>query len=277
MKFNIGDTVVVCDNTEENLYPYIKEGDVGVVEGYDKHGDVLVELDEGNVRGVFSSVTVAEHRLTHKTERMENKMEASNKRTAEEIAPKLWNAYKDVLNEEALEALRDVILNPPVSVVDNIAIKEAFIWAGTSQGYAFWDDVCNGRYNKETNSHSEHLYADSRLQESVKQLKNIKDTWPATTRKPVRSDGGSSEYYKIPVKLPQPLYDVAGNQVTDVTFEAQDLLYAMFYGEWSCSNVGKAARRIAEALNGRGKEGTSIAYDAKKIIWFGEDILKRFG
>ena len=110
-----------------------------------------------------------------------------------------------------------------------------------------------------------------------KQSRKDTDTGSAATSKPVRSDGGSSEYYKIPVKLPQPLYDAAGNQVTHVTFETQDLLYAMFYGEWSCGNVGKAARRIAEVLNGRGKEGTSIAYDAKKIIWFGEDILKRFG
>ena len=152
MKFNIGDTVVVCDNTEENLYPYIKEGDVGVVEGYDKHGDVLVELDEGNVRGVFSSVTVAEHRLTHKTERMENKMEASNKRTAEEIAPKLWNAYKDVLNEEALTALRQVIEDEEqhegIGFKDRPFISTGFVWGETVQGACFWEDVNSGKYNK---------------------------------------------------------------------------------------------------------------------------------
>ena len=104
-----------------------------------------------------------------------------------------------------------------------------------------------------------------------------KETLNTNGASPIKSDGGSSDYYKVTVDLPQPLYDKRGNLVKSIMFETQDLLYAMFYGEWSCCNVGKAARRIAESLQGRGKEGTSISYDAKKIIWFGEDIMKRFG
>lgn len=207
-----------------------------------------------------------------KASRFELVSRPSEQKSPEEIATILWNAYKDVLNEEALEALRDVILNPPEDFTDCDEVISAFSWRWTKQGEDFWLDVHEGKYNKPSEPHSEHLYEDERLTESIAQLEQIKEV-----KTPIKSDGGSSDYYKILVKLPMPLYDKDGNLVTKVVLETQDLLYAMFRGEWSCCNIGKAALRIAAAMHGGGKEGTSIAYDAKKAIWFGEDILRRFG
>lgn len=107
----------------------------------------------------------------------------SEQKSPEEIAPLLWNAYKDVLNEEALEALRDVILNPPSNFVDCPCILDAFTWYWTKQGEGFWNKVYMGKYNKPTESHSEHLYEDERLMESIAQLEQIKDTGSAATSK----------------------------------------------------------------------------------------------
>jgi uncharacterized protein YodC (DUF2158 family) len=68
------------------------------------------------------------------------------------IAPKLWVAYKDVLNDEALAALRDVICEQwglSINSNDAASIIDAFKWADTFKGYSFWNDVCNGEYNKQ--------------------------------------------------------------------------------------------------------------------------------
>lgn len=74
------------------------------------------------------------------------------------ISPKLWNAYKDVLNDEALAALRDVICNQFGKISggtgdkahDDYDIEYAFYWADTTQGHDFWADVYEGKYNKPT-------------------------------------------------------------------------------------------------------------------------------
>ena len=98
-----------------------------------------------------------------------------------------------------------------------------------------------------------------------------------TSSQPVKSDGGSSNYYKVPLTLPTTLYDKDGNEVKELVFETQDILYALVGGEWSLSNIVKACRRAYLAMKGGGKEGNELDYDARKIIWFGKDFLKRFG
>jgi len=73
------------------------------------------------------------------------------------IAPKLWAAYKDVLNDEALSALRDVICNQwstagwsnKLTTKDSERITRAFHWENTTQGHAFWSNVHLGEYNKQ--------------------------------------------------------------------------------------------------------------------------------
>jgi len=74
------------------------------------------------------------------------------KQTAETLAPLLWNAYKDVLNEEALSALRDVIENQDWEYVcfsDSEEICSSFVWTSTTQGKHFWQEATDGKYNKD--------------------------------------------------------------------------------------------------------------------------------
>ena len=75
--------------------------------------------------------------------------------------------------------------------------------------------------------------------------------------KPVKSDGGSSEYYKISIKTSHGVADV----------EVNDVIYAMVGGDFDLANILKAARRMYLASKGCGKEGVDIAYDKRKIIW----------
>jgi hypothetical protein len=70
----------------------------------------------------------------------------------EDISPTLWNAYKDVLNDEALSALRHVILDTAnherINFVDEEYIVDAFAWDGTKYGVTFWEGVDMGEYDK---------------------------------------------------------------------------------------------------------------------------------
>ena len=85
--------------------------------------------------------------------------------------------------------------------------------------------------------------------------------------KPIKSDGGSSEYYKIAVKTSHGMADV----------EVNDLIYALVGGDFDLGNVLKAARRMYLASKGCGKEGVDIAYDVNKCKWFLDDFQMRFG
>lgn len=85
---------------------------------------------------------------------------------------------------------------------------------------------------------------------------------------PVKSDGGSSGYYKITIK---------NEKGEEFHCETNDVLYAFVGGDYDLSNIIKAARRVYEASQGRGKAGIDIAYDCNKMRYFVNDFEKRFG
>lgn len=72
------------------------------------------------------------------------------------------------------------------------------------------------------------------------------------TENPSTSDGGSSDYYKLP------------EDITDLQdlIEHQEMNFAM-------GNIFKAAWRLGK------KAGNDASYDLKKIIWFAERELAR--
>lgn len=195
--------------------------------------------------------------------------EAPKPTSPEDIAPKLWNACKDVLNEEALEALREVILDTEnhknINFKDSSGVEYSFVWADTADGKKFWYDVHNRVYDKieksptsDANNTDVEKSVDTPIQE---------DIGSAATSKPIKSDGGSSEYYKISIKTLHGLVDV----------EVNDVIYGMVGGDFDLANILKAARRMYLASKGCGKEGVDIAYDARKIVWFCDDFAQRFG
>lgn len=95
----------------------------------------------------------------------------------------------------------------------------------------------------------------------------VEDVGSTATNKPVKSDGGSSDYYKISVKTSHGMANV----------EVNDVIYAMVGGDFDLANVLKACRRMYLASKGCGKEGVDIDYDVNKCKWFLDDFQMRFG
>lgn len=64
------------------------------------------------------------------------------KLTPEQIAPKLWNTYKDIMDKEDLEELAKVILDTEnhkeINFKDDTALDFAFIWLYTQKGWQYW-------------------------------------------------------------------------------------------------------------------------------------------
>jgi hypothetical protein len=176
--------------------------------------------------------------------------EATKPTSPEDIAPELWNAYKDVLNEGALSALRNVILDTEkhrgINFSDAEYLVDAFTWDGTRHGYAFWDSVDNGEYDK----NMAHKPVPEVVEEPV----------PEYT-------GGSSSYYKVDVSNPVSAGD-------PYTVECQDVIEALDMS-FSEGNIFKAIWRICAAKKGKAKKGyEDSVYDLEKIIFFAQRELQ---
>lgn len=201
-------------------------------------------------------------------------------KTAEEIAPNLWSAYKDKLNDEALAALRELIedvdSHKTIDFNDSYSVNESFTWGNTKKGEDFWADVQLGEYDN-----TEDVEVNGLTQEaaSILGLTQKADTGSAAdsihynsldiqpTSSTTKSDGGSSDYYKIVVKTSHGPAEV----------EVNDLIYALVGGDFDLGNVIKASRRMYLASKGCGKEGVDVSYDKNKCLWFLEDFEMRFG
>ena len=72
--------------------------------------------------------------------------------TPADISPRLWQSYKDILNDEALEALEQVIMgehSEALNFKDDAELIGAFYWVETHHGEDFWLAVDDGHYNKQ--------------------------------------------------------------------------------------------------------------------------------
>ena len=86
---------------------------------------------------------------------------------------------------------------------------------------------------------------------------------PEEASSKTKSDGGSSDYYKL---------EINGNPV-----EVEDVIYAIVGGDFALGNALKALRRMYLDSKGQGKEGIDMQYDANKIKYFVDSFVERFG
>lgn len=84
----------------------------------------------------------------------------------------------------------------------------------------------------------------------------------------IKSDGGSSDYYKINIRT------LDGREFS---CETNDIIYALVGGDFNLGNVVKACRRMYLDSLGKGKEGTDLDYDYQKCLWFLKDFNSRNG
>lgn len=258
-----GDT----ETGEAGVFVWSNDDDLGDILAYrtEHTKNVMKALKEKELKDVKIHYHVKDDKITKED------LLGSRSHRIEEFdggrAPILWNAMKDKLTPKELENLKQVILDGSVWVCDEPFLEVAFYWCKTKQGDEYWSNI------------STRIYSGTPTQEeSAEELEVAEDDVSAvSTAKAFKSDGGSSDYYKIPLKLPKTLYDEFGNEVTEVVFETQDIIYAFCGGEWTLGNVMKSIRRSWLALLGGGKEGNTVDYDALKMVWFSTDFRKRFG
>lgn len=90
------------------------------------------------------------------------------------------------------------------------------------------------------------------------------------TGKPIKSDGGSSGYYKLKMRLSSdnvskvPDHD----ELVDIELETGDVIRALVDNDFDLGNMVKAIRRIHQASKGQGKDNTTVEYDCNKIDYF---------
>lgn len=96
-----------------------------------------------------------------------------------------------------------------------------------------------------------------------KYLTLVNEKQPEEASSKTKSDGGSSDYYKL---------EINSNPV-----EVEDVIYAMVGGDFALGNALKALRRMYLDSKGQGKDGIDMRYDANKIKYFVDSFVERFG
>lgn len=94
----------------------------------------------------------------------------------------------------------------------------------------------------------------------------------------VKSDGGSSSYYELRLKVPTDKISAIEEhpEVSIVKLETGDLIRVLVDNDFDLGNVIKAVRRIHLAKMGVGKMGTSVEYDLKKSDYFLNEWYKSY-
>lgn len=93
---------------------------------------------------------------------------------------------------------------------------------------------------------------------------------PKPQTKKVKSDGGSSSYYftKLPQHLIDKIFETGG-------IEIKDIVRYCFDNDADCKDIIKALKRIREDLKGGGKEGSDAMYNARKVVYFANELFKQ--
>jgi hypothetical protein len=86
--------------------------------------------------------------------------------------------------------------------------------------------------------------------------------------KPVVSDGLSTSYYQL---------KITNKDGDTIDCEMGDVIRCAVGDNFSLGNVLKAARRMYEASQGRGKKDVSMEYDANKIAYFAKEFADFYG
>ena len=85
----------------------------------------------------------------------------------------------------------------------------------------------------------------------------------------IKSDGGSSSYYDI--QLSDKIIDFI---VANRYIKTEQLIEALG-SDFDIGNIVKCSVRINSLMQGKGKEGNDVAYDANKIIYSAGRLKER--
>lgn len=87
--------------------------------------------------------------------------------------------------------------------------------------------------------------------------------------KPIKSDGGSSNYYNIPLSN-----NVLKRVIETGVIKVEDIIEALG-SDFDIGNIIKCAVRINSLQQGIGKEGNTVEYDVNKIKYSANRLVER--
>lgn len=93
-----------------------------------------------------------------------------------------------------------------------------------------------------------------------------------TEVKPIKSDGGSSSYYDIPI--PAEFIQVLVKRLEEGNphVRTEELIRYVYDNDFDFGTLFKSSVRAHGCIKGGGKEGNDVAYDANKVIYYATKI-----
>ena len=128
---------------------------------------------------------------------------------------------------------------------------------------AHYDCSFCGAYGCLGTCEDKEFYLNRRREEEAQQEQTQEANTKTGTETPVKSDGGSSSYYEL---------TLTNKHGETIQCETGDVIRALVHNDFSLGNIVKACRRVAEAQQGRGKQGVNPEYDLNKIIYFANEV-----
>lgn len=94
---------------------------------------------------------------------------------------------------------------------------------------------------------------------------------------PIKSDGGSSFYYDLPL-MGDLLEEIESRRVGDVSYiKTEELIQTVFKNNFSFGTLFKSLIRAQSVVDGVGKAGNDLEYECNKIIYYANQIKELYG
>ncbi len=94
---------------------------------------------------------------------------------------------------------------------------------------------------------------------------------------PIKSDGGSSSYYDLPL-MGDLLKEIDSRRVGDISYiKTEELIQTVFKNNFSFGTLFKSLIRAQSVVDGIGKAGNDLEYECNKIIYYANQIKELYG
>lgn len=94
---------------------------------------------------------------------------------------------------------------------------------------------------------------------------------------PIKSDGGSSSYYDLPL-MGDLLKEIDSRRVGDISYiKTEELIQTVFKNNFSFGTLFKSLIRAQSVVDGVGKAGNDLEYECNKIIYYANQIKELYG
>ncbi len=141
----------------------------------------------------------------------------------------------------------------------------------------------NGEYNPLMFEVNGQGYIDSKIvqepncQVPIEPIANTLRIGDELVAGPIKSDGGSSSYYDLPL-IGDLLKEIDSRRAGDVSYiKTEELIQTVFKNNFSFGTLFKSLIRAQSVVDGVGKAGNDLEYECNKIIYYANQIKELYG